>query len=134
MAKPGIVATLASLSFGVQKLFSGMHVISWLTSSGVVITVILVIVCYCRARRKRSRQPYCETVPVRYERRNESGESEKIIINVGKNNEAEERKMYLSSQRKKDIIKLVSPKTAVASKLINKENQWGSNTFNWSKL
>ena len=132
--KSGIVTTLASLSPGVQKLFSGMHVISWLTSSGVIKTVTLVIVCYCRARRKRSRQPYCKSVPVRYERRNESGESEKIIINVGKNNEAEERKVYLSNQRKKDIIKLISHKMAVASKLINKENQWGNNTYNSSKL
>ena len=96
--------------------------------------VIIVVICYCRARRKRSRRPYCETVPVRYEREGGTGEGDKIIINVGKNNEKEEAKASLSDQRKKDIVKLIAPKTTGKAKVLNKENRWGSNAYSTSKL
>ena len=107
MVKPGIVSSLANLSPGVQNFFSGMHFISWFTSSGIIILVILVLICYCRARRNKNRSKYMEMRPVEYERRNEPGNDGKIVINVGKEDKRKENEVNIANKRRGDIIKLI---------------------------
>ena len=111
MVKPGIVSSLASLSPGVQNFFSGMHFISWFTSSGIIILVVLVLICYCRVRRNKNRSKYVEMRPVKYERRNEAGNDDRIVINVGKEDGRKDDDANLAIRKRGDIVRLLKSKS-----------------------
>ena len=83
IAKPGIVASLSTLSPGAQAFVLGMHFISWMTSSGVMLVIIILTVCYCRGRVKKNSRSGGSLIPIRYEKPMKEGKLESVTINVG---------------------------------------------------
>ena len=111
--RPGLVASLSSLTPGVQNFFSGMHFLSWFTSSEIILVIVVTLICYCRACMKRNNNSYMNMTPVRYEANHGKIGSDKVKINLDRMNVTDERNEIAKVKHDETLLTPIRPKIKI---------------------